>query len=637
MDYVEEVTQHLTTIGSTEMGFRVMGTPQDEETANYLAEQMDAIGLEGATVEEFTGDGWLFEGGSVEVAGPGIDRTFKATSNGSVPGTGPEGVSGKLVFVGKGTAPEYRGIDAEGKIAFAWWDYDRLGIWPNYIAYEAKAHGAKAVIIASAPAHEWYSAGQGNALGSNDGECGPECAPLVIVSKRTGHKLVNRMANGRLQATVTLNAANLLNSTAYQAIGEIPGSDPDKAIVFTAHHDAWFTSAADDSVAVAMMLAIAKAAIDSGYQPEYTWIFAPVTGEEYGLADAYYDWLQGAFHRITQSHTEWQTEAVAILNWELHSPPYQLGATVPRELRAFVGDSLSASQADGLIGGFGLSEIYSWNDGFTYTAEGAPAVTFGAAGFGYGSRYHTDYDSLDTLDFPSLKPVLEAETRVALDLDASLVPWSFSERINDLGGALNEDAMDAYGADTAGVMAAYQRLQDAWALAEVNTPDTCVAEHVREAVRISDDELTALSFWDDTIYPQELAQRDLYLLDAAIAQLQAGQWKAALGSIENIDMNFLAPIVSRAGFEEQQKHHSPDYDKISWGAQGQLTNPLDLYDLWHSISDAAGPAPGGDFSAEIAQLEAARDGLVPEYHSRVDALATTLNNVALHLEAAAAC
>ena len=53
-------------------------------------------------------------------------------------------------------------------------------------------------------------------------------------------------------------------------------------------------------------MGIAKAAIDSGYQPKYTWIFAPVTGEEYGLANAYYDWLQGAFHRITTSHTGWQ-------------------------------------------------------------------------------------------------------------------------------------------------------------------------------------------------------------------------------------------------------------------------------------------------------------------------------------------
>ena len=120
--------------------------------------------------------------------------------------------------------------------------------------------------------------------------------------------------------------------------------------MFTAHQDAWFTSAADDSVGVGMIMAIAKAAIDSGYHPAYTWIFAPVTGEEYGLADAYYDWLQGAFHRITDvTRRVDQRDAMAVLNWEVHSPPYYVGANVARELRGFVGDSLASSKSDGLI------------------------------------------------------------------------------------------------------------------------------------------------------------------------------------------------------------------------------------------------------------------------------------------------
>ena len=145
--YVEEVTRHLGTIGSSPLGFRVLGTPQDQETAEYIAGEMTSIGLEGVDVEEFTGDGWLFEGGSVRVAGGGLDASFEATSNGGVPGTEYGGVSGPVVPVGYGTRPEYRGLDVEGKIVFAWWDYDNLGIWPNYIAYEAYAHGADAVIM----------------------------------------------------------------------------------------------------------------------------------------------------------------------------------------------------------------------------------------------------------------------------------------------------------------------------------------------------------------------------------------------------------------------------------------------------------------------------------------------------------
>jgi hypothetical protein len=50
---------------------------------------------------------------------------------------------------------------------------------------------------------------------------------------------------------------------------------------------------------------------------------------------------------------------------------------------------------------------------------------------------------------------------------------------------------------------------------------------------------------------------DLSLLDLAIAQLEAGRWKAVLGTMTNIDMNFLAPILSRPGFDAEQRHHSP--------------------------------------------------------------------------------
>ena len=67
--------------------------------------------------------------------------------------------------------------------------------------------------------------------------------------------------------------------------------------------------------------------------------------------------------------------------------------------------------SDGLIEGYGIHDVFSWNDGFVYQARGAPSVTFGATGDDYWARYHTDYDDLASLDFASLAPVLEAEAR----------------------------------------------------------------------------------------------------------------------------------------------------------------------------------------------------------------------------------
>ena len=636
MRYVKQVTKHLGTIGANEDGFRVTGTPQDEETANYLADQMDAIGLEDVSVEPLTTDGWLFSGGSVTAKGVGIDRTFRISSLGGVPGTVPGGVSGRIVPVGYGTAPEYDGLDVKGKIVFAWWDYDNLGIWPNYIAYEAHAHGADAVIIASAPGNGWYTAGSGRALGGNDGECSTtECAPLVVISQRNGLALADALDAGSVKGSVTLDAENLMDSPAHQPIGQITGSVyPDRAIVFTAHQDAWFTSAADDSVGVGMILAIAKAAIDSGYRPAYTWIFAPVTGEEYGLADAYYDWLQGAFHRITTSHTEWTTDAMAVLNWEVHSPPYYVGANVARELRGFVGDSLASSRSDGLIDYFGLADVYSWNDGFTYTAEGAPAVTFAASGASYWGRYHTDYDSFDTLNFKALKPVLQAETRVALDLDDALMPYRFSSRVSTLRASLDADAMARYGADAQGVADAIDALKTAWDAASAATPSVCASKALREATRISEDGFTALSFGDATVYPHQQVQFDMQLLGRAITQLSNGKPHEAAGSIANIDLNGLASILSHPGFATELLHHDPAYERISWGGQGQLTTPIDLYDTWHELSSAD---PGTVMQGQIDHLKHVRAQTAPVYRERIDRLIATAHDVTMQLEAVTAC
>ena len=636
MGYVEKVTKHLGTIGSSKLGFRVTGTPQDEQTASYLADQMDTIGLEDVSIESHTTDGWRFSGGSVRARGPGLDRSFRVSSLGGVPGTPPGGVSGRIVPVGFGTAPEYEGLNVEGKIVFAWWDYDNKGIWPNYIAYEAMAHGAKAVIIASAPANGWYAAGNGRALGGNDGECSTtQCAPLVVISRRNAFALVRALGAGKVQGSVTLNAQNVLDSIGHQPIGQITGSVyPDRAIVFTAHQDAWFTSAADDSVSIGMILAIAKAAIESGYQPRYTWIFAPTTGEEYGLSDAYYDWLQGAFHRITVSHADWTTQAVAVLNWEVHSPPYYVYANVARELRGFVGDSFTASKQDGLIDYYGLADVYSWNDGFTYTAQGAPAVTFTASGPDYWGRYHTNYDSLDTLDFNTLKPVLQAETRVAVDLEHTLMPFRFGSRISTLKASLDPEALARYGADAQGIDDAITGLRAAWDAASVATPSVCASTALREATRISDDGFTALTFDDATVYPHQQVQLDMQLLSAAVNHLSDGRPHLAANSIAGIDLNGLASILSRPGFQEELLHHDPSYERISWGAQGQLTVPIDLYDMWHTVAAAKA---GAVLQPEIDQLKAIRTQTAVVYRARIDALIATVNAVAAQLNAVTDC
>ena len=636
--YVEKVTKDLATIGSRPDGFRVFGTPQDAATATYLADQMKGLGLEEVAVEEMTGDGWLFEGASVGVRGRGLKGTFKAASLGGVPGTGKRGVRGRIVDVGYGTAPEYKGLDVPGKVVYARWDFDSRGIWPNLIAEEAKLHGAKATIISSAPGHAWYSAGRGRALGSNDAECDLKaCTPMVTISKRNARALRTAMARGAVQAKVTLKAKNLLDATGYQAIGAIPGyGDPNRVIVFTAHHDAWFESAADDSVGVAMMLAMAKAVQDSGYHPYYTWVFAPVTGEEYGLANAYADWLQGAYHRVTVSHTDWQQRAVAALNWEVHSPPYMLHAAVSREIRGLVTTELNDAQNSGLIDGFGANDVFSWNDGFVYQATGIPSVTFSASGPDYWRRYHTDHDVLDTLDFQSLGPVLAAEAGVALDFDRPLIPYDFDRRLADLAKRLDTGTIEKFGGDADAVWAAHARLATAWNAARSEPYSACSMDAFRSAVNLTEDGLTALFLGEGTAYPHEQAQIDVVGMADAISALKKRRWTAALDALSTVSLNGQAFDSSKQAYRRQLRVRSPGYPKISWAEQGQYPLLLDLYRVTHAIR-SRGRGGAKRFEGQIAKLRSALDAQSEIYRERIDQVASAIDAVVPRLEAAAAC
>jgi hypothetical protein len=256
-------------------------------------------------------------------------------------------------------------------------------------------------------------------------------------------------------------------------------------------------------------------------------------------------------------------------------------------MRSFVGGSLAASEADGLIDGFGLSEVYAWQDNFTYTAAGAPAVTFSASGPDYWTRYHTDYDSIDTLDFDALLPVFQAETRVALDLDGALAPYDFGKRLSQLQERLEDATLGHHGADGKAVQAALDQLSAAIDGLDGLTPTTCSFGHEREALRLSLDGLTALSFLDDTIYPHEQSQWDASMLGYAIAAVKDGDWAGARNALTWVDLTSLADILGREAFEVEQLHHSPDYENLSWGAQGQLSEPLDLFKVYLGLGKAA--------------------------------------------------
>ncbi|HEX5951136.1 MAG TPA: M28 family peptidase, partial [Actinomycetota bacterium] len=483
--------------------------------------------------------------------------------------------------------------------------------------------------------------GQG-ALGSFDATCDLEyCLPFVTISTRAASRLVERLQAGeRLRADVVLEATVDEGATGYNTIGVIPGTeDPDKAIVLAAHHDAWWEGAVDATSGVGMILALAKAVKDSGFQPRYTWIFATHTGEEYGIADSYYDWLYGAWYRITQEHPEWQSDAVAFLNWEGHAPPYELRVNVTQELWGFADRQLREAGAL-LENPYVLVDIHSWNEAWTFGAAGVPSITFASFPARFErNRYHTQLDTIDVIDFEGLAPVFEAETRLLLELDARPTqPISFDHRLTTLRASLNGDLFARWGYDDTDLQAAIASLEAAWEAARggPGSDASCFDDAMREAVRESLTGLTALSAWDDTIYPHEQVQNDALFLSKAISALRNGEWKRAIWRLWSVAQVWYASLLSKEAFQVEMSHHASDYPKLAWGGQGKLAPFLDLWDV-HAAILAKGKAGAKHFTAQIAELRTVRMSSLTEWASRLDAMTVAVTAVADDLETASIC
>jgi hypothetical protein len=98
-DYLRFVVDTLAAIGSHPLGFRVAGTPEEQAAAEFAAAELKATGL-AVDEEPVPVDGWRLLEAFVEVGG----KRYECASLGGVPETVRNGVSGHLVFVGRGTS-----------------------------------------------------------------------------------------------------------------------------------------------------------------------------------------------------------------------------------------------------------------------------------------------------------------------------------------------------------------------------------------------------------------------------------------------------------------------------------------------------------------------------------------------------
>lgn len=486
---------------SNDLGWRTAGSDAEHKAADFIAGEMETIGL---TVEKVpvTVDKWQFNDAALTVDGTDIDimPASYATS-----GTDADGITAELVDVGTGTAWEYEGLDVTGKIVLAGVDQWNEA-WIDQYMNEAALHGAAAIVTYDVGGYATYS---DDMINMQD-VCSRDVIPCVSISKNQYLQLAEALEAGNTTATLTVdNIVEQDQGTSYNVVGTLKGRSSEQQIIVSGHYDIYFNGFQDDSCAIGLVLAMAKAMVDAGYQPENDILFIAHGSEEWGASGTQFDWTTGAWEMINTAHPEWAGKTIAMLNFEL--PAFYDGmaegqiSCVPEFAsltRKFVETSdlltapVNAVYPDGIS-----SETVDTNtmeDGVSYRASGVPyfvnlpGTQDGEDGW-IQQRYHTVADDKDTYNADVMQTNLNTFGALAIYLDQTpALELDLTAACDDLEEALNRDTADAAGADTAAYLAAVDQLRDA--VSKWNEKISDVNARYQQAVeaKASQEELDAI-------------------------------------------------------------------------------------------------------------------------------------------------
>ncbi len=477
---------------SSPLGGRNAGSQQEHAAADYLAAEMQKLGLSDVEKVGVPVDTWQFNGASLTVDG----KEYKVYSY-ATKATPAQGVTAPILYLGKGTEADYKDIDAKGKLILI--DINqREDWWITYPMLEAMVKGAAGIISANVAG---FSEQAPDALNAQD-ICGPIGIPTVSISVNDSKTIQEKLKTGPVTGTLKVDNIVHKGGTGYNVIGTIKGKSSEHQILVGGHYDVHFAGFQDDSMAVGLVLAMAKAMKETGYTPENDIVFILHCAEEWGAINTQYDWCIGAWEMINHAKPEWAGKTLAFLNFELPAyefAPYTSSATAVElygMVDFFVNKYPLSPKPEGCFpegiktAGY---PTYTYSDDFSYVAAGVPSVVNGklssdggALDF-YKKIYHSQYDAPETYNEKVLAFNLKYYGAMAMFIDRMPALWlDFTSQFERISASLDEEIMPAAGIDTK----AYRTL-----LARFNT---AAQQNAKKVEQINTDYLAAKKAGDET-------------------------------------------------------------------------------------------------------------------------------------------
>lgn len=642
-DYAYELALELTTnpdFFNSESGGRNAGSDAEHAAADYLAGVMEELGLSDVEKVAAECDRWQFNGASFTVDGKEYPVYTYATA-----GTSPEGITAELVYAGKGTMWDYEDLDVEGKIVLI--DIDqRYDWWITYPMLEAELHGAAAVLAANVGGFAQIA---DDALNSQD-ICGPTSIPTMSIGVADSLELQEKLLEGPVTATLVVdNEVEIGTGTTYNIMGVLKGKSSDHQILVGGHYDVHFWGFQDDNCAVGLVLAMAKAMIDSGYQPENDIIFCLHGAEEWGSSYTQYDWTVGAWEMINHVHPDWVGKTLAFINFEL--PAYEFDTytstySAPEMyamLDYFANDYAYSPDPVGCFPDGVLTEgyqTYTYSDDFSYYAAGVPSTVNGfllqkdmetVFPF-YEEIYHSQYDTPDTYNEAVMNFNIQYYGALAMYIDQSPALYlDFTAQYDRILESMDAEAMTAAGVDVDAFLSALEELNvAAQAMTErvvaVNQEylqaradnDTAKMEELwAEGKALTDQNLAAFVYAQKTllglmyerpIVPHEAPMENIQLCQAIIDCLKDGDVATAVDeyawTVNNVlewyAMYFSPEVIA---IQDDMLWGEGNLDNLYWGTDISFTK-ADVDAATRSIFERY-DEEDGDFSQEITVYEAA--------------------------------
>lgn len=448
--YSEELSDFL--------GWRSAGSDSEHKTADYLVDQFKEIGIDDVEKVATDCDKFQFNSSSLKLKGTDIELT---PASYQVNGTDGD-LTAEMVDVGTGFEADYEGLDVKDKIVLAHVDQSNEA-WIDGYARQAHEKGAAAIVT-------WADSGYGEASPDTvnvQDVCCSDLLPITAISANEAAEVIKALEAGNTECTLNVDAEMVPDGgTTYNVVGKIPGKSDDQKIIISGHYDKYWYGFQDDCAAVALVLTIAKAMKDSGYQPENDIEFICHGAEEWGDTDSMYDWTTGAWGMA--AHKDYGDDVLAMINCELPAFRNENGLQIV-SVPEF--NTLIAKLYDsGLIitnGDVAFTKdpvkTTTMEDGISYREFGVPYLLNGFEGSDFMSqRYHTIADDESTYDEDTFKTNIDWYGAYAIYIDTEpALELDLEQTVNELEANLNSDYAQEAGVDTDAYADAVAKLRTA--------------------------------------------------------------------------------------------------------------------------------------------------------------------------------